>query len=122
MLSSFYRFEFPRTKYPREDWQVVAARKVADTRSRIPEAWLLNESQLEQARNRRDITGSFIKAFLSETEGTITDLSAPEIADKIRQSVYSAKETTIAFCHRAAVAHQLVNENNAGVSSLVDSN
>lgn len=106
---------------PRDDWQVVAARKAADTTSRIPKEWLLNESQLEQARNRRDITGGFIKAFLTETEGTITDLSAPEIAEKIRQSVYSAQETAIAFCHRAAVAHQLVKGNNANASSLVDS-
>ncbi|RMZ86331.1 hypothetical protein DV736_g6443, partial [Chaetothyriales sp. CBS 134916] len=92
-----------------DKWEKVAARKAADTASRIPREWVLNESQLHDARNCRDITGDFIAGLLPDKVCTITALSAAELTEGIRKRKFSATEVTLAYCRRAAVAHQVNN-------------
>ncbi|KEF50813.1 uncharacterized protein A1O9_13133 [Exophiala aquamarina CBS 119918] len=91
------------------DWKTLAAQKIAETSDQIRPEWLLSDSELEQARSRRDITGDFIMSFLDEAAAAITALSALELAERIKQRALTVMEITLAFCHRAAVAHQIVS-------------
>lgn len=56
----------------------------------------------------RDVTGSYIQQYLSEREIEITESDAVDIAAQTTTGRWSAVEVTEAFCHRAALAHQLV--------------
>ncbi|RMZ83950.1 hypothetical protein DV737_g1375, partial [Chaetothyriales sp. CBS 132003] len=92
-----------------DNWEDIASRKAADTASRIPREWMLDESQLRDARNRRDLTGDFITGLLPDKVCAITALSAPELTEGIRKRKFSATEVALAYCRRAAVAHQVNN-------------
>ncbi|OCL15205.1 amidase [Glonium stellatum] len=91
------------------NWKAVAARKRAETLRKIPQAWVLARDVLQEARLRRDITGTFISSLLSWEERLITDLDSVSLALQISHGVYTALQVTSAFCKRAAFAHQLNN-------------
>lgn len=100
------------TKRTNSDWTLRVNQKISETSENIRIEWLLSDSQLAEACLRTDLTGDFIMTFLGEQDAEITKIPAPELAKRIRQRERTAKETTLAFCHRAAVAHQIVS--NAG--------
>jgi hypothetical protein len=56
----------------------------------------------------KDVT-TFITQFLTPLEQEITSSTPSDIIEKIRVLSWSAVEVTEAFCHRAALAHQLVS-------------
>ena len=95
--------------HSRADWRPIVNHKLQETSAKIREEWLLSDLQIREARSRRDVTGEFIMAFLDEADVEITGLTALELARQIRQGDKTAKQITLAFCHRAAVAHQIVS-------------
>lgn len=108
------------TSRPNSDWTSSAIQKIAETSDQIRCEWLLSDSALAQARSRRDITGEFIVSFLDEAAAEITALSATELARRIKQRDLTAMETILAFCHRAAVAHQIVSTDGTQHSRRLD--
>ncbi|KAK2750126.1 hypothetical protein FQN57_004621 [Myotisia sp. PD_48] len=50
-----------------------------------------------------------VQQYLSERENELTTLTASRLAERIRSREATAVEVTTAFCHRAAIAQQLVN-------------
>lgn len=91
------------------DWRVVARQKTSSTLAKIRSDWILSEDIKKEAASRRDITGSFISRLLTEHERSITELGSSELVENVRQGLFTATEVTLAYCKRAAFAHQLVS-------------
>lgn len=92
-----------------KDWQEIAKEKAAQVLSLIPEEWRISSKDIPSAEEQRDITGDFVRKYLTKKEVEITESDAVAIVEKTTSAQWTAVEVAKAFCHRAAVAHQLVN-------------
>lgn len=89
------------------DWQRLGKDKLKAITQSIPEAWLI--SSLPSNEDQRDVTGDYIRKYLSNEEIEITEALAPTIVEKTSTGKWTAEEVARAFCHRASIAHQLVS-------------
>lgn len=89
------------------DWQSRAKAKREAILASIPAKWHLKE--IPSAEEQKDITGAYIQQFLSSEEIAITETDSFGIAEKVATGTWTAVAVTEAFCHRASLAHQLVN-------------
>ncbi|KAI4734363.1 amidase [Aureobasidium sp. EXF-12298] len=89
------------------DWRQIAAEKRDSVLALIPEEWRIPAPP--SAEEQRDVTGKFIQQYLDPREIEITETEATQIVNKTSSGQWTAVEVTKAFCHRSAVAHQLVN-------------
>ncbi|KAK4941858.1 hypothetical protein LTR10_018334 [Elasticomyces elasticus] len=89
------------------DWQSRAEAKRDAILKSLPEKWRLQK--IPSAEEQKDVTGPYIQQFLDEQEVEITETDAVGIAEKVAAGTWSAVSVTEAFCHRASLAHQLVN-------------
>ena len=89
-------------------WQAVGRAKREAIGESIPQQWRI--SNIPTADEQRDVTGGCIQQWLSEEEIEITEMDAVDIVDKTCAGIWTAEEVTRAFCHRASLAHQLVNK------------
>ncbi|KAK6581305.1 hypothetical protein PZA11_005996 [Diplocarpon coronariae] len=90
------------------DWKALGEKKRDSVNALIPKPWLLT-SPLPTATEQRDVTGKYIQQYLSPREIEITETDAVGIVQNTTSGKWKAREVTEAFCHRAALAHQLVN-------------
>ncbi|KAF2239495.1 amidase [Viridothelium virens] len=90
-----------------KDWKAVAKEKRDAITASIPSEWHI--SNIPSAADQRDVTGKFIQQYLNEKEVEITETDAVGIAKKTKTGQWKAVDVTKAFCHRAALAHQLVS-------------
>jgi amidase len=88
-------------------WQEAAKKKREAVLALIPEAWVL--PSIPSPEEQRDVSGSYIEQYLNDQEKEITNTDAPEILAKVTKGVWTSVQVTEAFCHRAALAHQLVS-------------
>lgn len=86
------------------DWEGRASAKKGSVAAAIPVEWRLKGSFLE-CSDVRNIPST----HLSEHEKMITELPPMDVLTNIHASVWSAEDVTKAYCHRAAISHQLVN-------------
>ena len=93
------------------EWETVAKAKKASLFNLIPQPWQLRPSEIPSIANLRHVT-SYICRFLDPHELEITNSSSIKILENIRSLEWSALDVTRAFCHRAALAHQLVNSSS----------
>src|ERR1700733_14882400 len=89
------------------DWESRAKAKREAILNSIPEKWRLEK--IPTPEEQKDVTGQYVQQFLNEQEITITETDAVGIAEKVAAGDWSAVDVTEAFCHRASLAHQLVN-------------
>ncbi|KAF2453815.1 putative general amidase GmdA [Lineolata rhizophorae] len=89
------------------DWKTQAKLKRESVTALIPKEWILDS--IPSPSEQRDVTGDYIRKFLSDEEIEITETDAFEIVQNTSQGTWTAVEVTSAFCHRAAIAHQLTN-------------
>ncbi|GES63555.1 general amidase GmdA [Aspergillus terreus] len=89
-------------------WKEAAAAKRQSILDAIPPKWRIKEP-IPPPRELRDVTGPYIQQFLTPREIEITETDAVGIAEKTTSGQWTALEVTEAFCHRAALAHQLVS-------------
>lgn len=89
------------------DWKAKAEAKRDSVLNLIPEKWRI--AKVPSKEEQRDVTGQYIHQFLSKREIEITETDAVGIAKQTASGSWSAVEVTEAFCHRAALAHQLVS-------------
>ncbi|PYH91073.1 amidase [Aspergillus ellipticus CBS 707.79] len=89
-------------------WQQLAETKRQAILSAIPEKWRLKDP-IPSPAEQRDVTGAYIEQFLTPREIEITEADAIGILAHTTTGKWTAVEVTEAFCHRAALAHQLVN-------------
>ena len=87
-------------------WKDIAAAKRESILESIPLKWRI--SQIPSSEEQKDVTGPFIRQFLTEKEIKITETDAVGIASQVSSGSWNAVEVTEAFCHRASLAHQLV--------------
>lgn len=88
------------------DWETRAASKRKAILDGIPQKWHL--SKIPSKEEQKDVTGAYIHQFLDQKEIEITETDAVGIAEKVAAGQWTAVAVTEAFCHRAALAHQLV--------------
>ncbi|THY63920.1 amidase [Aureobasidium pullulans] len=89
------------------DWRQIATQKRDSVLALIPEEWRIPAPP--SVDEQRDVTGKFIQQYLKTQEIEITETDAVEIVEKTSNGTWTAVEVTKAFCHRSAIAHQLVN-------------
>jgi len=89
------------------DWQSRAQAKREAILASIPTKWHLKE--IPSVEEQKDVTGAYIQQFLKSEEVEITETDAFGIAEKVAAGTWTAVAVTEAFCHRASLAHQLLN-------------
>jgi amidase len=90
-------------------WRTQGEAKRQAILNAIPEKWQLQDP-VPPATELRDVTG-YIRQYLTDREIEITETDAVDITAQTTTGNWSAVEVTEAFCHRAALAHQLVRSN-----------
>ncbi|KAK8098367.1 uncharacterized protein PG998_013853 [Apiospora kogelbergensis] len=88
-------------------WQTLATAKREAILGSIPEEWRL--AKIPTVEEQRNVTGAYIRQFLSAKEVEITETDAMGIVEKTTSGAWRAVEVIQAFCHRASLSHQLVN-------------
>ncbi|KAJ5173158.1 hypothetical protein N7492_005751 [Penicillium capsulatum] len=89
------------------DWRAQGEAKRLYILGCIPKKWRLT-SPVPPASELRDVT-EYIRQFLSPREIEITETDAVDIVAQTSSGHWTAVEVAEAFCHRAALAHQLVS-------------
>lgn len=92
---------------PSQTWQELAAKKRASILAEIPREWLI--SIVPPVEEVKDVSGTYIHQFFSSQEIEITESDAETIVKNTTGGVWSCVNVCKAFCHRAAIAHQLVS-------------
>ncbi|KAF2732551.1 amidase [Polyplosphaeria fusca] len=87
-------------------WQEIAEAKRGAILAAIPQEWRIENPPIAQ---QVDVTGSFLHQFLTNKEIEITNTTADDIVKHTVAGRWSAEEVTRAFCHTAALGHQLTN-------------
>lgn len=100
-----------------QGWENIAKAKRDSIRESFPKEWLIGS--IPTAETQRDVTGDYICKFLSNAEIKITETDAVGIVQRTSSGDWTAEDVTRAFCHRAAVAHQLVLPSVEGESTHV---
>ena len=89
-------------------WEQISAKARQKVLDDIPADWKIPKDNLP-GDDVLDVTGfAASSGLLSKQELAITDSLATEIVAKIANGEWKAEEVTIAFCKRAALAHQVV--------------
>lgn len=89
-------------------WEQISAKARQKVLDDIPAEWKIPQEKLP-GDDIRDVTGvAASSGILSERELAITDSLATEIVAKVGTGEWKAEEVTVAFCKRAALAHQVV--------------
>ncbi|SMR50924.1 unnamed protein product [Zymoseptoria tritici ST99CH_1E4] len=101
--------QFPSSPYPTNlvGEEAAGQAKAKSLLDLIPSEWRI--SSIPSAEQQRDVTGDYIQQYLSQSEIKITETDAVDIVQKTSSGEWKAEEVAKAFCHRAAVAHQLTS-------------
>lgn len=89
------------------DWKQIGKDKADSVLSLIPKEWRIEK--IPSPQEQPDITNGYIQQFLDDKEVQITESDAVEIVKNTSTGKWTAVEVAKAFCHRAALAHQLLN-------------
>ncbi|KAJ0414470.1 amidase signature domain-containing protein [Aspergillus carlsbadensis] len=89
-------------------WKATAAAKRESLLALIPPEWRL-ATPLPPPTELPNVTGPEIRRYLSTQEIKITESSAVDILRKTSSGEWRCEDVVRAFCHRAAVAHQMIN-------------
>ncbi|KAK6373706.1 hypothetical protein LTS17_008199 [Exophiala oligosperma] len=89
-------------------WEKLASKKRDSILAAIPPEWRLPQP-LPTPEAQKVVAGSYVRQFLSAREVEITENDAVTITEHTTSGKWKATEVVTAFCHRAALAHQLTN-------------
>lgn len=91
------------------DWQGIGLQKRASVHTLIPDRWKLKEP-VPSPQHLKDAT-AYPRRFLQSREIMITEkFTAMELIKALASGALNAVEVTKTFCHRAAIAHQIVKK------------
>jgi amidase len=88
-------------------WQDIAAKKQKEIFDAIPSAWLVDKHLL-RGHNSMDLPRK-CPSIMSNEELFITEQRAVDILSRIHTRKWTSYQVTLAFCKRAALAHQATN-------------
>lgn len=89
-----------------KDWQSIAKEKREQVFAKIPSEWILKT--VPSASEEPDSV-SYISKLMTDEENAITSSTIRNLVSAIVNGKLTALEVTRAFCHRAALAHQILN-------------
>ncbi|KAF2870376.1 amidase signature domain-containing protein [Massariosphaeria phaeospora] len=89
-----------------ESWEARAREKREAVLALISKEWRIENPPVDK---QVDVTGKYVQQFLTEREVEVTETTAEEIVKYTASGQWHAEEVTRAFCHRAALAHQLLH-------------
>ncbi|KAJ5605000.1 hypothetical protein N7510_010154 [Penicillium lagena] len=89
-------------------WRAQGEAKRQSILDAIPEKWRI-PIPIPSPAEQRDVTGAYIRRYLNDREVEITETDAVDIVAQTISGRWTAVEVAKAFCHRAALAHQLVS-------------
>lgn len=96
-----------------QDWKDVVTNKRAEVAKKLPQEWRLSSTILEKISPSADISVLDVPAncgVLTPKEIEITEeYDAVDLVARLATRELSATEVALAFCKRAAVAHQVVS-------------
>ena len=94
-----------------ETWKDIAARKQKERECRIPAQWRLQSSQIASCGSKTSVLDAPRElGLLSNAELKITeDYTATGLLKELSTKTLRSVDVVRAFCHRAAIAQQLVN-------------
>lgn len=92
-----------------QTWEEIAIQKQRDTLQSIPAKWLRPTIRDDMASAGFINTRDYLDLILEEEEKSITKLTVLELQEAIGSKKLTAVQVTEAFCHRAALTHQIVN-------------
>ena len=87
----------------------ISVNKRQERDSKLFPEWLIPEDKLPGADVKNVLAWPVTSGFLSLEEIEITESSARFILESIKNRKWTAYQVALAFCHRASIAHQLVN-------------
>ncbi|SCU99515.1 LADA_0H20252g1_1 [Lachancea dasiensis] len=87
---------------------IAAQKREARDKAFIGE-WLIPDDALPQKDVKDVLTWAINSGYLAKREVAITESTLDELSEKIKNREWTAYEVAMAFCHRASIAHQLVN-------------
>ena len=87
-------------------WEDIAADKKSRIYKSIPDEWRIDVKN--QNDSVMDVPAK--SGILSSTEIEITNSSAVDLVAKLASGQLNSVDVTLAFCKRAALAHQLVRQ------------
>lgn len=100
-----------------QDWKSLVAKKQAEVAKELPQEWRLPTEILNTISESANISVLDVPAkcgILDAKEIDITEkYDAVALVEKIAKKELTASEVTLAFCKRAAVAHQVVSRDHA---------
>lgn len=105
----FGRKKKRKRKMSQSQWEQISAKARQKVLDDIPAEWKIPLEKLP-GDHVRDVTGvAASSGILTPHELAITDSLATEIVAKVATGEWTAEEVTVAFCKRAALAHQVTN-------------
>jgi amidase len=91
---------------PHTAWEHLAAAKRSSVIKAIPTVWRLPP---EQISSDCPATLHIPVRYLSEDERIMTETAPMDTLANIHAGIWSSEDVVRAYCHRAAICHQLVN-------------
>ncbi|ABN67307.2 Acetamidase [Scheffersomyces stipitis CBS 6054] len=91
------------------DWKLAAELKKQSLISSIPEKWRIADIKTQMKNAGYVNPHLFLDSILPKDEVIITNKHLHELRVLIKKGTLSAYSVTEAFCHRSALAHQLLN-------------
>lgn len=91
-----------------ESWKIAGEQKRKALLSLIPSEWRLTDP-LPSPAEVPNLRNGTIQGYLSNRETMITEMDCLSLLEQLASGALSSREVTMAFCHRAAVAHQMVS-------------
>ncbi|SJM87688.1 related to general amidase [Zygosaccharomyces bailii] len=93
----------------RETYIEIAERKKAARCTKFVKEWIVPQEKLPGEEIRDVLDWPINSGFLSSNEIEITECDLPAISKNIKARKWTAFQVASAYCHRASIAHQLVN-------------
>lgn len=91
-----------------QQWKQISQKAIQKVLDDIPTEWTVAKDKLP-GHDVVDVTGFPAKSgILDKQELEITESLATEIVARVASGEWKAEAVTVAFCKRAAIAHQLV--------------
>ncbi|QLG71819.1 hypothetical protein HG535_0C01680 [Zygotorulaspora mrakii] len=90
-------------------WKVNVEKKRAQLNAKIPSEWRIDGGKLELLKAEKKNLDLNLDKLCTEAENEITHSTILKLRDELIVKNLTCYEIAIAFCHRAALAHQVIN-------------
>lgn len=90
-------------------WQLKVNEKRHQLRSKIPSEWILDDQTLKDLKDHKKDLASKLDDLCTDEENSITHSTILKLKELIAVKEVTCFDVSYAFCHRAALVHQVVN-------------